>query len=205
MTASEPLPLSVFFHPFATQCDPAPRYRRGFKPHQIISWHLSTNPVTQFWWRPGHPHLEPKTHGGHKNPTDATPKVPAISDMTHAAPHTHHGDNPVMINTNLPASARGAKVLWCRGNRGKGRGKADTLSAGGATVISGSEIRLASVSVSVTVHMGQSGRRKANSCCSSSCPGRRAFYIMREEVGRSHAYLQEKEEEENNPPPRPLP
>lgn len=64
----------------------------------------------------------------------------------------------------------------------------------------------ASVSASVTVHMGQSDRREANSCSSSSSrPGRSAFYIMREEVGRSHAYLQEKEEEENNPSPRPLP
>lgn len=79
-------------------------------------------------------------------------------------------------------------------------------------------LRLRDQAASVTVHMGQSGKRKANSCycsssSSSSCPGHCAFYIMQEEVvvvvrgqgGGSHAYLQEKEEEENNPPPRPLP
>lgn len=135
------LSLFVFFQSFASQHDSLPRHHQGFKPHKIISWQLSTNLVTQFYWHPGHPHLEPKAHRGHKNPRDAMPKVPAISDVTHAAPHSHHGDNPVMINTNLPASAQGVKVLWRRGNRGKGLGKADTLSAGGATVISGSEIR----------------------------------------------------------------
>lgn len=129
--------LSVFCVSARFTAKASPR----FKPHKIISWQLSTNLVTQFYWHPGHPHLEPKAHRGHRNPRDAMPKVPAISDVTHAAPHSHHGDNPVMINTNLPASAQGVKVLWRRGNRGKGLGKADTLSAGGATVISGSEIR----------------------------------------------------------------
>ena len=68
-------------------------------------------------------------------------KSPCQLDMTHAMPHTHHCDNPVIINTNLSASARAAKVLWSRREGGKGKGKADTLSTGRGTVISGSEIR----------------------------------------------------------------
>lgn len=61
---------------------------------------------------------------------------------------------------------RHAKCLWCDCHLGL-RDQAASLSA------------------SVTVHMGQSGRGKANSrLCSSSCPGRCAFYIMWEEVGR---------------------
>lgn len=50
----------------------------------------------------------------------------------------------------------------------QGKGKADTLSTGRATVISGS------ASVTVTVHTGQPGKRKANSC-SSSRPERCGF------------------------------
>lgn len=42
---------------------------------------------------------------------------PCQLDMTHSTPHTHHCDNPVIIDTNLSASARGAKVLvsWRKG------------------------------------------------------------------------------------------
>lgn len=63
-------------------------------------------------------------------------KSPCQLDMTHATPHTHHSDNPVIINTNLSASARGPKVLWREGEseRGEREGKADTLSTGHDTI-----------------------------------------------------------------------
>lgn len=51
--------------------------------------------------------------------------------------------------------------------------------------------------MNVTVHTGQSDKRKANSC-SSSYPECCGFHITQEEVGRSHAHIQRREEKENN-------
>lgn len=52
-------------------------------------------------------------------------------------------------------------------------------------------------SVNLTVHTGQSDKRKANSC--SSCPDCCGFNMTQEEVERSHTHIQRKEEKENNP------
>lgn len=114
-------PVSVFLCLGVGQCNHVPRYQQGLSSelHQQISWHSSINLVTQFWWCAGQAHHT-------RIPTDANAKSPCQLDMTHATLHTHHCDNPVIINTNLSASARGAKVLWSRrkgdgGGRGKGR------------------------------------------------------------------------------------
>lgn len=110
-------------------------------------------------------------------------------------PHTHHCDNPVIINTNLSASARGAKVLWCWS---EGGGKRKGRHAKYWSWYCHLWLRDQAASVNVTVHTGQSDKRKANSC-SSFCPECCGFYITQEEVGRSHAHIQRKEEKENNP------
>lgn len=112
-------------------------------------------------------------------------KSPCQLDMTHAMPHTHHCDNPVIINTNLSASARGAKVLWSWRERGGGKRK------GRHTKYWSWNCHLwlwdQAASVNVTVHTGQSDKRRANSC-SSFCLDCCGFYVTQEEVGRSRTH-----------------
>lgn len=110
----------------------------------FILWTPPANPLAFFpqpgdtvlvVFRPASPRATTHLHRRHA-------KSPCQLDMTHAMPHTHHCDNPVMINTNLSASARGAKVLWSwRKGEGGGERHTDTLSTGRGTVISGSGIR----------------------------------------------------------------
>lgn len=115
--------LSLFLHFFALLLD-SPIMCQGINKvypelHQQIPWHSSINLVTQFWWCVGQTHHTPVS-------ADANAKSPCQLDMTHATLHTHHCDNPVIINTNLSVSAWGAKVLWSRrkgdeGGQRKGR------------------------------------------------------------------------------------
>lgn len=64
-------------------------------------------------FRPATPRATAHLHGRNA-------KSPCQLDMTRATVHTHHCDNPVIINTNLSASAQGANVLWSRRKGGRG-------------------------------------------------------------------------------------
>lgn len=188
-----PLPVSSFFHylhfsvwynKFTCQ-----GIAMVYLPPNSTSKSLGILPST--WWhssvvlRPAPPRSTTHLHRCHA-------KSPCQLDMTYAMPHTHHCDNPVIINTNLSASAWGAKVLWCwREGGGKRKGRHTKYWSWHCHLLLWDQ----GASVNVTVHTGQSDKRKANSC-SSFCPEYCGFYITQEEVGRSYTHPEKRREGE---------
>lgn len=94
-----------------------PRFILWAPPANLLAFfHQPGNTVLMVFW-PASPRAT--THPHRHNA-----KTPCQLDMTHATPHTHHCDNPVIINTNLSASAWRAEVLWSwRKGEGGGRKK----------------------------------------------------------------------------------
>lgn len=174
--------LSVWFSKFMRQ-----GIAKVYLPPNSTSKSLGILPST--WWhsyvvlRPAPPRSTTHLHRRHA-------KSPCQLDMTYAMPHTHHCDNPVIINTNLSVSAWAAKVLWCwRNGGGKRKGRHTKYRSCHCHLWLWDQ----GASVNVTVHTGQSDKRKANSC-SSFCPEYCGFYIRQEEVGRSYTHSEERRE-----------
>lgn len=170
-----------------------PRYCQGFilwtPPVNLLAFFHQPGDTVLLVFRQASPRATTHLHRRHA-------KSPCQLDMTHAMPHTHHCDNPVIINTNLSASAWGAKVLWSqREGGGKRKGRHTKYWSWYCHLWLWDQ----AASVNVTVHTGQSDKSRANSC-SSFCPDFCGFYMTQEEVGRSlshtHTHIEERREGE---------
>lgn len=105
--------ISVWWHSDTFMC-------QGIsKVYPLNSTSKSLGILPSTWW-----HSSGGSPGATTHPHRHNAKSPCQLDMTHATLHTHHCDNPVIINTNLSASARRAEVLWSwRKGEGGGRKK----------------------------------------------------------------------------------